>query len=109
MLKKAQSTLEYGVIIAVVVAGLVAMQGYIKRGLQGRLRTATDQIGDQFSPNATEYDYTTETPEFTTTEQVTPVTVGNLTVSETDTLVTAQKQIRTGTEKVLEYDKDYWK
>jgi uncharacterized protein (UPF0333 family) len=48
--KKGQSTLEYAIIIAVVIAGLIAMQFYIKRGQQGRLRSATDDMGKQFDP-----------------------------------------------------------
>jgi hypothetical protein len=48
--RKAQSTLEYAIIIAVVIAGLIAMQFYIKRGQQGRLRQATDDMGKQFDP-----------------------------------------------------------
>ena len=53
MTKKAgQSTLEYAVVIAVVVAALLAMQIYMKRGAQGKLRQATDDIGEQFSPTA---------------------------------------------------------
>ncbi len=51
--KKGQSTLEYGIIVAVVVAGLLAMQMYIKRGVQGKLRGAADDIGEQFSPEHT--------------------------------------------------------
>lgn len=47
-----QSTLEYAVVIAVVVAAAVAMQIYMKRGVQGKLRAATDDIGGQFSPTA---------------------------------------------------------
>jgi len=46
---KGQSTLEYTLIIAAVVAALVAMAGYVKRGVQGRVRTSSDQIGDQFA------------------------------------------------------------
>lgn len=48
--RKAQSTLEYAIIIAVVIAGLIAMQFYIKRGQQGRLRSASDDMGKQFDP-----------------------------------------------------------
>jgi hypothetical protein len=47
-----QSTLEYAVVIAVVVSALLAMQIYMKRGAQGKLRQATDDIGEQFSPTA---------------------------------------------------------
>jgi len=50
---KGQSTLEYAMIIAVVVGALLAINIYMKRGLQGRLRESADQIGDQFDANAT--------------------------------------------------------
>lgn len=39
-----QSTTEYAVLLAVVAAALVAMQVYIKRGIQGRIRDLADQI-----------------------------------------------------------------
>lgn len=45
---KAQSTLEYATLIAIVVAALIGMQVYMKRATQGRLRNATDEIGPQF-------------------------------------------------------------
>ena len=48
--KKAQSTLEYAILIAVVVGALIGMQTYVKRGLQGRLKAATDDVGSQFEP-----------------------------------------------------------
>lgn len=59
--KSGQSTLEYAVVIAIVVAGLIAMQTYVKRGLQGRLRQSTDDIGEQFSSHAGTYNYVTYT------------------------------------------------
>jgi uncharacterized membrane-anchored protein YhcB (DUF1043 family) len=45
--------LEYALIIAVVVAGLLAMQIYMKRGVQGKLRQTTDDIGAQFEAEKT--------------------------------------------------------
>lgn len=48
--KKSQSILEYAVIIACIAAALVSMQIYIKRGIQGRLRQAADDIGEQYAP-----------------------------------------------------------
>jgi len=48
--KSGQSTLEYAIVIAVIVAGLLAMQIYIRRGFQGRLREDADQMGRQFDP-----------------------------------------------------------
>ena len=47
--KKGQSTLEYAVLIIIIIGALLAIQQYIKRGVQGRLKAATDDIGDQFS------------------------------------------------------------
>ena len=52
--RKGQSTLEYALIIAVIVAGLLLMQHYIRRGFAGRLKTASDDMGEQFDPVAYE-------------------------------------------------------
>ncbi len=43
--KKAQSTAEYAILIGVVVAGIIAMQTYIKRGVQGRIKNVVDHTG----------------------------------------------------------------
>ena len=51
--KKAQSTLEYAILIIVIIAALISIQVYIKRGIQGRLKSSADDIGDQFSPGNT--------------------------------------------------------
>ena len=47
--KKGQSTLEYAILIIIIIGALLSIQVYIKRGIQGRLRQSTDDIGDQFS------------------------------------------------------------
>ena len=47
--KKGQSTLEYAVLIVIVIGALLSLQVYIKRGIGGRLKSASDDIGDQFS------------------------------------------------------------
>ena len=52
-IRKAQTTLEYASLIAVVVGALVAMQVFIKRGVQGRYRSAANDIGEQYSPRNT--------------------------------------------------------
>lgn len=58
--KRAQSTLEYAIIVAVVVGALLAMQVYIKRGIQGRVRSSTDSIGEQYSAGHVTAKYITE-------------------------------------------------
>ncbi len=50
---RGQSTLEYAVLIIIIIAALLSIQVYIKRGVQGRLKSSTDEIGDQFSPGNT--------------------------------------------------------
>lgn len=46
--KKAQSSLEYAILIIIVLGALLTIQVYIKRGIQGRMRAATDDIGEQY-------------------------------------------------------------
>jgi len=58
---KGQSTLEYAILLGFVVAALIAMGVYMKRGAEGRLRESTDQIGAQYDARNTESEYTTVT------------------------------------------------
>lgn len=59
MRKRGQSTLEYGIIIAVVVGALLLMSTYVRRGYQGRLRDSADDMGTQFDPFATNSHFVT--------------------------------------------------
>lgn len=43
--KRAQTTAEYAVLIALIVGAVIAMQIYVRRGLQGRIRDAVDHVG----------------------------------------------------------------
>lgn len=71
---KAQHLSEYALIFSLVLAALIAMQTYVKRGLQGRYKDASDtivlslkaQTGKdalllQYEPYYTESEMTTET------------------------------------------------
>lgn len=95
--KKAQSTLEYAVVIAVVVGALIAIQIYMKRGVQGKLRESADQVGEQFEASDTEVDITTDqtgtTIQTTTTDGVTRVQA------------VSGSQKESGTETVAEWKK----
>ena len=42
--KRAQNTAEYALLIALVVAGIIAMQTYAQRALQGRIRDASEYM-----------------------------------------------------------------
>lgn len=43
--KRAQTTAEYAILIALVVGAVVAMQVYVKRGIQGRVKDVVDHTG----------------------------------------------------------------
>jgi Flp pilus assembly pilin Flp len=47
--RKGQNTAEYAILIALVVGGVIAMQTYAQRALQGRLRDASVSYRDQTS------------------------------------------------------------
>ena len=97
--RKGLSVLEYAVIFAVVVAALIAAMAYFKRSYQGKLRSDTDSIGKQFSPQKTTADSVTsrnvETSEDTTFEEGT--------VTKTNEKVT-----RLAKEEVAGLDKEKW-
>ena len=82
-----------------VVGALLTMQIYMKRGMQGKLRSSTDSIGEQYSPGITTGSYTTTTG--STTQE--DITQAGVTTQE----VTRGEQTRTGEETVAEQDKEY--
>jgi hypothetical protein len=53
--RQAQSILEYAILIAIVIAAVVVMQVYMKRGISGRLKDSSDRIsgGESFSASGT--------------------------------------------------------
>jgi uncharacterized protein (UPF0333 family) len=97
--KRGQSTLEYGVLIAVVVGALIAMSVYMKRGLQGRIRASTDDIGEQFSATNTGTNYTI-TSDSTSHE--------GLTSGVTTTNITRDDRSRFGSETVGALSGEKW-
>ena len=56
--RSGQSVVEYAVMIAVVIAALLIIQIYMRRGVQGKLRESTDQVGEQFTPHSATYSLT---------------------------------------------------
>ncbi len=50
---KAQSALEYGVLIMALAAAIIVMQVYLKRSFQGRIRSISEDISPAlFDPQA---------------------------------------------------------
>ena len=48
--RKAQSVLEYTILIIIIIAAFVVTQNYIKRGFQGRMKSSMDDFGEQYDP-----------------------------------------------------------
>ena len=89
---KAQSTLEYVILLGVVVAALIAMNVYIKRSTEGKLRESTDQIGEQYDAGNTDSSYVTTT--YSQQNEKTSKGGGSVTTIDSS-------QNKTGTENVL--------
>lgn len=54
---KAQASLEYAALIGVVIGAIVIMSTYLKRSVEGKLRSNADDIGDQYDISSGTYDY----------------------------------------------------
>ncbi len=94
--------LEYVVLIACLAAALLAMQVYIKRGMQGRLRQAVDELGQQYAPKNTESDTTLKYESSVETTVETKEIDGRL--KATTTSKSEDRQERSGNEKVGDLD-----
>ncbi|MFC1631562.1 hypothetical protein ACFL2I_03305 [Candidatus Omnitrophota bacterium] len=97
--RKGQNTLEYVLLITAVVVGFLLVQHYLNRGLQGRVREASDNIGDQFDADNTTMNFVT-TRGSTVTDTNTPTGApdgGNIIRSE---ITSADGTYVTGTEVV---------
>jgi len=90
---KGQSTLEYVILIGFVVAALIAMGVYMKRGAEGRLHESADQIGEQYEAGRTTGTYRV-TSNMDQNEKV--ATSGKLT-----TTIKENKQTKSGNETVV--------
>ncbi len=77
--KRAQTTAEYAILIALVVAAVTAMQIYVKRGLQGKVRDVVDNMSTgmgivsngnaQFEPSYVNNDFNTTSNSNTTANE----------------------------------------
>ena len=92
---RGQSTAEVTILIAVIIGALLAMQIYVKRAAMGKLRSAADQVGDQFSPHVT-------TSKATSHYEVTKEDATKPEGSSTSTIKQPEKQARTAGEEHVE-------
>jgi hypothetical protein len=98
--KRGQSTIEYAVLIVIIIGALLSIQVYIKRSIQGRLKSAADDIGDQFSPGNTNITKTTTTTSRTRERN----RQGDLTVNMT----APERTITDEVSNIINVDYEYW-
>jgi len=91
--RRGQGTAEYAVLAAVVIGALLAMQIYMKQSAMGRLRDASDQLGERFDP--TQHSSTLTRTSSGTRTEVTAATGGT-----TSTITVNEQQGSAGTESV---------
>ncbi len=103
-LRRAQSTLEYALLLSVVVGGLLTMQNYLKRSVQGRLQASADEIGEQYSPGLT---YRHDEMTSTLTKDMTETTTKGFNTQTTIT-IGGMKQTQNSTREILPLDKEKW-
>jgi len=92
--KRGQSTLEYGLIIAVVVAALLTINWYMQKGVQGKLKENSDQIGRQFDPATFANSWKSEGQGNTITAETRDTTTG----STTSNTIAAETVVRSEAE-----------
>lgn len=98
-LSPGQVSLEFAILLVSIVAALLAMQAYIKRSVQGKLRQSADELGGQYDPNTTE-SLMTASLESDVTTYVLPVQTTNGTATETTTVINKEIEERHGEEVV---------
>ena len=95
-------------LIIVIIGALLSIQVYIKRGVQGRLKSAADDIGDQYSVGNTNVIKTTNTHSRTKDTFGVDDTgaakqgLSKTTLLNTETTDTVEKSI------VINTDREYW-
>ncbi|MFH1397226.1 MAG: hypothetical protein ABIH27_01575 [Candidatus Omnitrophota bacterium] len=52
-MRKGQSVLEFTMVVFACIVALIAMQVYVKRSMQGRLRNLGDELGQHYAPRNT--------------------------------------------------------
>ena len=97
---RGQSTMEYAILIIIIIGALLSIQVYIKRGVQGRLKSAADDIGEQFSPGNTRSTVSTNSRSSTNDTYINGVTKSKLLEPETSNTAVDTN--------ILNADQEFW-
>ncbi len=87
-----QTSLEYAMIIIIVVGALLTIQNYMKRGIQGRWKGAVDNLGEQYDPRTADTRIRQTIVSTTNTTIVAMNTAGGFWTKRTDASVTRERK-----------------
>lgn len=111
MNRKAQSTLEYAILIGIVVGALLSMQNFLKRSFQGKLQSLGDNLGDPYSPGHTNRVELANSRVERTVETTTPGIANyysNDLAGKTQTSVTGAIQNTSSNRSLTQLDNETW-
>ena len=97
---KGQSTLEYIMVILIIIGALLASSGYLKSAFSGRMKSSADEMGEQFNPGQTNATITTKSHSKTRDSYTAGVSSSRLLDEESTNITTNQK--------ILNVDYQYW-
>lgn len=90
--KRGQTSLEYAVLLIIVIGAFIAIQNYMKRGVQGRWKSAVDDLGDQYDPRTAVTDVRHTLSSTTNTTIITLEQAGGITTQRTDVSSSAESR-----------------
>ena len=99
--RRGQTTLEYIVLIIIVLGALLAISNYFKRGLQGRWKAAMDDMGDQYDPRVADTSLRHTLVQSTNTSIIAINQTGGFWTQRTDESLSTER--KTGTVSVGSY------
>jgi uncharacterized protein (UPF0333 family) len=94
--KKGQSTLEFTILIIIIIGALLSIQVYIKRAVQGSLKSAADDISaEQFSIGNTNYTRRIQSSSTTVDTSINGVVGSNIVDDEGTNITTSMNILNT--------------
>jgi hypothetical protein len=93
--------MEYVTILIVAIGSFIAVQQYIKRGIQGRWKQSVDQIGEQYDPQVADSSVIHQITVDTETTIITTNTVNGFWTTRRD--LTNSTETKTGTRTISAY------
>lgn len=90
--KKGQTSLEYVVLLIILMGAFLGMQNYMKRGVQGRWKASVDELGDQYDPRTADTSIRETISSSTNTSIIAMNTAGGFWTQRTDVTTSTERK-----------------